>query len=103
VLDFNFAYNPSCAYDPRWACLLAPTATLLAVEAGEQTPKTRSTYLRRVETAATERALAWLRLDRYRVAARSNWGEAGTPFVLLASMEGGRARNHLGGSRRGGR
>jgi len=23
VLDFNFAYNPSCAYDPRWACPLA--------------------------------------------------------------------------------
>src|SRR5476651_1647722 len=20
VLDFNFAYNPSCAYDPAWAC-----------------------------------------------------------------------------------
>ena len=24
VLDFNFAYNPSCAYDPRWVCPLAP-------------------------------------------------------------------------------
>jgi uncharacterized protein len=23
-LDFNYAYNPSCAYDPRWACPLAP-------------------------------------------------------------------------------
>jgi hypothetical protein len=55
------------------------------------------------ETAATERALAWLRLDRYRVAARSNWGEAGTPFALLASMDDGRAHNHFGGSRRGGR
>jgi uncharacterized protein (DUF1684 family) len=20
LLDFNFAYNPSCAYDPAWAC-----------------------------------------------------------------------------------
>ena len=20
VVDFNFAYNPSCAYDPRWVC-----------------------------------------------------------------------------------
>ena len=20
ILDFNFAYNPSCAYDPAWAC-----------------------------------------------------------------------------------
>jgi uncharacterized protein (DUF1684 family) len=24
VLDLNFAYNPSCVYDPRWACPLAP-------------------------------------------------------------------------------
>jgi uncharacterized protein (DUF1684 family) len=24
TLDFNFAYNPSCAYDPAWACPLAP-------------------------------------------------------------------------------
>jgi uncharacterized protein len=22
ILDFNFAYNPSCAYDPAWACPL---------------------------------------------------------------------------------
>jgi uncharacterized protein (DUF1684 family) len=25
VLDFNFAYNPSCAYDPIWSCPLAPS------------------------------------------------------------------------------
>jgi hypothetical protein len=24
VVDLNFAYNPSCAYDPAWACPLAP-------------------------------------------------------------------------------
>ena len=24
VIDLNFAYNPSCAYDPAWACPLAP-------------------------------------------------------------------------------
>jgi uncharacterized protein (DUF1684 family) len=24
VFDFNCAYNPSCAYDPRWSCPLAP-------------------------------------------------------------------------------
>jgi hypothetical protein len=24
ILDFNFAYNPSCAYDAAWACPLAP-------------------------------------------------------------------------------
>lgn len=24
VIDLNFAYHPSCAYDPAWACPLAP-------------------------------------------------------------------------------
>ena len=40
VLDFNFAYNPSCAYDPRWVCPLAPPPNRLdmAIEAGEKTP-----------------------------------------------------------------
>jgi uncharacterized protein (DUF1684 family) len=40
VLDFNFAYNPSCAYDPRWACPLAPPGNRLetAIEAGERRP-----------------------------------------------------------------
>jgi len=38
ALDFNFAYNPSCSYDPRWVCPLAPAANTLAlrVEAGER-------------------------------------------------------------------
>jgi uncharacterized protein (DUF1684 family) len=38
VLDFNFAYNPSCAYDPRWVCPLAPPPNRLdvAIEAGER-------------------------------------------------------------------
>jgi uncharacterized protein (DUF1684 family) len=31
VLDFNFAYNPSCAYDPRWVCPLAPPENRLTV------------------------------------------------------------------------
>jgi len=37
VIDFNFAYNPSCAYDSRWVCPLAPEENRLAVriEAGE--------------------------------------------------------------------
>ncbi|HZA41037.1 MAG TPA: DUF1684 domain-containing protein [Actinomycetota bacterium] len=40
VLDFNFAYNPSCAYDPRWVCPLAPPPNRLDVEirAGERYP-----------------------------------------------------------------
>jgi uncharacterized protein len=39
VLDFNYAYNPSCAYDPRWSCPLAPPENRIAepVEAGERT------------------------------------------------------------------
>jgi uncharacterized protein (DUF1684 family) len=40
MLDFNFAYNPSCAYNPVWVCPLAPTSNWLPlrIEAGEQTP-----------------------------------------------------------------
>jgi uncharacterized protein (DUF1684 family) len=38
VLDFNFAFQPSCAFDPKWACPLAPPESRLAVaiEAGER-------------------------------------------------------------------
>lgn len=39
VLDFNYAYNPSCAYSNHWMCPLAPAENRLpfAVEAGEKT------------------------------------------------------------------
>ena len=38
VLDFNYAYHPSCYYNPRWVCPLAPPSNRLnwAIEAGEQ-------------------------------------------------------------------
>ncbi len=38
VLDFNYAYHPSCAYDPRWSCPLAPPGNHLAaaIPAGER-------------------------------------------------------------------
>jgi len=38
VIDFNYAYNPSCAYDPRWHCPLAPAENNLPVRiaAGEK-------------------------------------------------------------------
>ena len=38
VLDFNLAYQPSCSYDPAWACPLAPPENRLptAVRAGER-------------------------------------------------------------------
>lgn len=37
VLDFNFAYHPSCRYSPRWTCPLAPAGNRLPVrvDAGE--------------------------------------------------------------------
>jgi uncharacterized protein (DUF1684 family) len=31
VLDLNLAYNPSCSYDPRWSCPLAPPPNRLAI------------------------------------------------------------------------
>ncbi|HEV7212709.1 MAG TPA: DUF1684 domain-containing protein [Blastococcus sp.] len=40
VVDLNFAYHPSCTYDPRWSCPLAPEGNRIAapVHAGEQLP-----------------------------------------------------------------
>ena len=40
VVDLNFAYNPSCAYDPAWACPLAPRSNTLRAEipVGERYP-----------------------------------------------------------------
>lgn len=32
VVDLNFAYNPSCAYNPAWACPLAPAGNRLTAE-----------------------------------------------------------------------
>ena len=41
VLDLNFAYNPSCVYDYRWVCPLAPAANRLSapVPVGELLPE----------------------------------------------------------------
>jgi uncharacterized protein (DUF1684 family) len=38
VLDFNYAYHPSCVHDDRWSCPLAPAENRLAVPiaAGER-------------------------------------------------------------------
>jgi hypothetical protein len=38
ILDFNFAFHPSCAFDPRWSCPLAPPENVLdlRIEAGER-------------------------------------------------------------------
>lgn len=38
LLDFNFAYHPSCVHDDRWSCPLAPSENWLSfrLEAGER-------------------------------------------------------------------
>jgi uncharacterized protein len=38
VVDFNYAYHPSCVYDPIWSCPLAPSENWLTVpiQAGER-------------------------------------------------------------------
>jgi hypothetical protein len=40
VIDLNFSYNPSCTYDPDWACPLAPLGNRLDAEVpvGELVP-----------------------------------------------------------------
>jgi len=40
VVDLNFAYHPSCTYDPRWSCPLAPEGNRVTtpLQAGEQLP-----------------------------------------------------------------
>ncbi|RMG87020.1 MAG: DUF1684 domain-containing protein [Chloroflexi bacterium] len=40
VLDFNFAYHPSCTYNHRWVCPLAPQENRLnfPIDAGERLP-----------------------------------------------------------------
>jgi len=41
ILDFNFAYNPSCAYSDDWVCPLSPPENLLPapILAGEMAPR----------------------------------------------------------------
>ena len=38
TIDFNYAYNPNCAYDPSWSCPLPPAENWLKVpiRAGEK-------------------------------------------------------------------
>jgi uncharacterized protein (DUF1684 family) len=31
ILDFNFAYQPSCSYDPQWSCPLPPRENWLTI------------------------------------------------------------------------
>ena len=38
-VDFNYAYNPYCAYNPNWSCPITPSENRLpvAIKAGEKT------------------------------------------------------------------
>ncbi len=38
VVDFNYAYNPYCAYNPNWSCPIPPSENRLtvAINAGEK-------------------------------------------------------------------
>jgi uncharacterized protein (DUF1684 family) len=38
LVDFNYSYNPSCSYDARWVCPLAPRENVLSmpIRAGER-------------------------------------------------------------------
>lgn len=38
LVDFNYAYNPYCAYNPRWSCPLTPfeNHVKVPIEAGEK-------------------------------------------------------------------
>jgi len=42
VLDFNYAYHPSCVFDPEWSCPLASRANWLTepIRAGERLSRT---------------------------------------------------------------
>ena len=43
ILDFNFAYQPSCAFDPQWACPLAPPENRLDLpDAGGRADRLRA-------------------------------------------------------------
>jgi uncharacterized protein (DUF1684 family) len=44
VLDFNFAYHPSCCYSPEWVCPLPPPSNHFSapVRAGERLPQKKS-------------------------------------------------------------
>jgi uncharacterized protein len=43
ILDFNFAYQPSCSYSEQWVCPLAPAENALpaAVRAGERLARSK--------------------------------------------------------------
>ena len=41
VADFNYAYNPYCAYNEQWTCPIPPAENRLpvAIRAGERSPR----------------------------------------------------------------
>lgn len=54
VLDFNFSYQPSCSYDPRWSCPLPPPQNTLPFEVpvGERLGEDAATLARPASRSA---------------------------------------------------
>lgn len=44
VIDFNYAYNPSCAYNERWVCPLTPPKTAFRLRFAPEKCGSRKTY-----------------------------------------------------------
>ncbi len=58
LLNFNYAYNPYCAYNERWSCPLTPAENVLTVSigAGEKRPIPQAADRRRGPLPARLRA-----------------------------------------------
>lgn len=58
VVDFNRAYNPTCTYNPEFACPLPPEENRLdvPVPAGEKTPKFAGTTSKTADSTSSIRA-----------------------------------------------
>jgi uncharacterized protein len=58
VVDLNFGYNPSCAYDPAWACPLAPPGNTVPVpvNAGELMPTANRATTKTFPCPSTEKS-----------------------------------------------
>jgi uncharacterized protein (DUF1684 family) len=94
VLDFNYAYNPSCAYNARWACPLAPPENHLGapVRAGELAypdSRSRDSWRAHCSRAASPTALSMHRPKRWK---SSTWVENQVPMLIVTTTPISRAR-----------
>ena len=68
VVDFNYAYNPSCAYNSRWHCPLAPAENRLMVPipAGEKISTDRADRKRIEQMITSVRSIRFVNLCEIR-------------------------------------